>query len=101
MSICRKPYFEPGARSPRIRRARLWTFGKIDATSATDDDETNRDLAVMKGSGRSDHFRGYCNNCWKYGHKVSQCSQTTTDMKGKCKGGEQDKGKGKGFFGKA
>ena len=73
-------------------------IGNIDDASSNDEEEIHHDLAVMKGDGKGEHFPGYCNYCWKFGHKVSQCHQKTTDMKGKGKGGQQEKGKGKGFW---
>ena len=47
-------------------------IGDIDDTSATDEEETTHDLAMMKG-GKDDPFPDYCNYCWTYGLKLSQC----------------------------
>eukprot|EP00973_Karenia_brevis_P086604 12009854-Karenia_brevis.AAC.1 len=45
-----------------------------------------------KGKGKGGKFEGYCNYCWTYGHRASDCFKNP-DAKGAGKG----KGKDKGF----
>ena len=103
----REPYFDQGLSNKKSKPTNVpMDIGNIssetrdanDDTSTRNEEETSHELAMMKGSGKGEHFPGYCNYCWKYGHKVSQCHQKTIDMKGKGKGGDQDKGKGKGSW---
>ena len=98
--IRREPYFDPvlGTKKSKDSAYVPMDIGNIDDASSNDEEEIHHDLAVMKGDGKGEHFPGYWNYCWKYGHKVSQCHKKTTDMKGKWKGGQQEKGKGKGFW---
>ena len=60
------------------------------------------ELDTLKGIGKGG-FQGYCNFCWKWGHRKSECRSYTTSLgkgggkgDGKGKGEWQVKGKGKG-----
>jgi hypothetical protein len=46
------------------------------------------------GKGENKSFDGYCNYCWKYGHRKSECRMLDAEMAKKGKG----KGKGKGAY---
>jgi hypothetical protein len=46
------------------------------------------------GKGEAKNFDGYCNYCWKYGHRKSECRMLDAEMAKKGKG----KGKGKGAY---
>lgn len=78
-------------------------------TSEEDDYENAYDLGYMGGGkgkgdsaakgtakGKGKRFEGYCNSCWKYGHKAADCYQNQ-DQYGKTGGkGAYQKGKAKG-----
>ena len=80
MVIRREPYFDQGLSNKKskeptyvpinIENISSETRDAIDDTSTSNEEETSHELAMMKGSGKGDHFPGYCNYCWKYGQDI-------------------------------
>lgn len=52
-----------------------------------DDSDEDEDVALINGQ-----FKGYCNNCGKYGHKKANCPELTQQQQGR--GGNQNHGGG-------
>ena len=54
--------------------------------------EGEDELDTLKGGGKGQPSNGYCNHCWKWGHKRSECRQLTAE---RAKGGKAETGGGK------
>ena len=60
------------------------------------EDPDAADLDTLKGAGKGTRFDGYCNHCWKWGHKRQDCRALTAELQTKGKSKSDEKGKGKG-----
>ena len=62
-----------------------WGKGK-DKGGRGKNGKKGKEKGVMKASGKSRRFDGYCSYCEKYGHKKADCRQKARDQQGSGKG---------------